>query len=63
MSFKIKDKTVFITVRSIIVLLLVVTLCILVLWDSDDKYIKLFETTLLIAVGYLFGRGEIDKQD
>lgn len=63
MSFKIKDKTIFITVRSIIVLIMIVTLCVLVLWDKDTTYNKLFESVLLIAVGYIFGRGETDKTE
>lgn len=63
MSFKIKDKTIFITVRSIIVLIMIVTLCVLVLWDKDITYNKLFESVLLIAVGYIFGRGETDKTE
>ena len=63
MSFKIKDKTIFITVRSIIVLIMTVTLCVLALWDRDTKYDKLFESVLLIAVGYIFGRGETDKNE
>lgn len=63
MSFKIKDKTIFITVRSIIVLIMVVTLCVLVLWDKESSYNKLFESVLLIAVGYIFGRGETDKTE
>lgn len=63
MSFKIKDKTIFITVRSIIVLIMIVTLCVLVLWDKESTYNKLFESVLLIAVGYIFGRGETDKTE
>lgn len=63
MSFKIKDKTIFITIRSIIVLVMIVTLCVLVLFDNNTEYGKLFESTLLIAVGYIFGRGEIDKTE
>lgn len=43
MSFKIKDKTIFITVRSIIVLIMIVTLCVLVLWGNETSYNKLFE--------------------
>ena len=63
MSFKLKDKTIFITVRSIIVLIMTITLCVLALWDRDAKYDKLFESVLLIAVGYIFGRGETDKTE
>lgn len=63
MSFKIKDKTIFITVRSIIVLIMIVTLCVLVLWGNEPSYNKLFESVLLIAVGYIFGRGETDKTE
>lgn len=63
MSFKLKDKTIFITVRSIIVLIMIVTLCVLVLWDKESAYNKLFESVLLIAVGYIFGRGETDKTE
>ena len=63
MSFKIKDKTIFITVRSIIVLIMVITLCVLVLWGNETSYNKLFESVLLIAVGYIFGRGETDKTE
>lgn len=63
MSFKIKDKTIFITIRSIIVLVMIITLCVLVLFDNNSEYNKLFESTLLIAVGYIFGRGEIDKTE
>lgn len=63
MSFKIKDKTIFITVRSIIVLIMIVTLCVLVLWGNETSYNKLFESVLLIAVGYIFGRGETDKTE
>lgn len=63
MSFKLKDKTIFITVRSIIVLIMIVTLCVLVLWDKESTYNKLFESVLLIAVGYIFGRGETDKTE
>lgn len=63
MSFKLKDKTIFITVRSIIVLIMIVTLCVLVLWDRESTYNKLFESVLLIAVGYIFGRGETDKTE
>lgn len=61
MSFRIKDKTIFITVRSIIITMLVATLCVLVLWDKDESYMKLFESVLLIAVGFWFGRGETDE--
>lgn len=63
MSFKLKDKTIFITVRSIIVLIMVITLCVLVLWRNETSYNKLFESVLLIAVGYIFGRGETDKTE
>lgn len=63
MSFKLKDKTIFITVRSIIVLIMVITLCVLVLWGNETSYNKLFESVLLIAVGYIFGRGETDKTE
>lgn len=63
MSFKLKDKTIFITVRSIIVLIMIVTLCVLVLWNKETTYNKLFESVLLIAVGYIFGRGETDKTE
>jgi hypothetical protein len=63
MSFKIKDKTIFITVRSIIVLIMIITLCVLVLWSNETSYNKLFESVLLIAVGYIFGRGETDKNE
>jgi hypothetical protein len=63
MSFKIKDKTIFITVRSIIVLIMIITLCVLVLWGNETSYNKLFESVLLIAVGYIFGRGETDKTE
>lgn len=63
MSFKLKDKTIFITVRSIIVLIMIVTLCVLVLWGNETSYNKLFESVLLIAVGYIFGRGETDKTE
>lgn len=58
MSFKIKDKIINIAVRSIIVIILVTTLCLLVLWDRGDNYSKVFESVLLIATGYMFGRGE-----
>lgn len=61
MSFRIKDKTIFITVRSIIITMLVATLCVLVLSDKDESYMKLFESVLLIAVGFWFGRGETDE--
>lgn len=63
MSFKLKDKTIFITVRSIIVLIMIITLCVLVLWGNETSYNKLFESVLLIAVGYIFGRGETDKTE
>jgi hypothetical protein len=58
MSFKIKDKIINIAVRSLIVIILVITLCVLVLWDKGENYSKVFESVLLIATGYLFGRGE-----
>lgn len=58
MSFKIKDKIINIAVRSIIVIILITTLCLLVLWDRGDNYSKVFESVLLIATGYMFGRGE-----
>lgn len=63
MSFKIKDKTIFITIRGIIVLILTVTLCILVLWERGDNYTKLFESVCLLALGFLFGKGEIDSDN
>ena len=63
MSFKIKDKTIFITVRSRVVLIMITTLCVLVLFGADASYSKLFESTLLIVVGYIFGRGETDKTE
>ena len=62
MSFKIKDKVINIAVRSLIVLVLVVTLCILVLGDRAECYNKVFESVLLIAIGYMFGRGESDDE-
>jgi hypothetical protein len=58
MSFKIKDKIINIAVRSLIVIILIITLCVLVLWDKGENYSKVFESVLLIATGYLFGRGE-----
>lgn len=61
MSFRIKDKTIFITVRSIIITMLISTLCVLVLWEKNESYMKLFESVLLIAVGFWFGRGETDE--
>ena len=61
MSFKLKDKTIFITVRSIIITMLISTLCVLVLREKNESYMKLFESVLLIAVGFWFGRGETDE--
>ena len=63
MSFKLKDKVINIAVRSLIVLVLVVTLCILMLGDKAESYNKEFESVLLIAIGYMFGRGESDDPD
>lgn len=63
MSFKFKDKIINIAVRSLIVLLLVLTLCVLVLYDRSDSYDKIFENVLLIATGYMFGRGESDDDN
>lgn len=63
MSFKIKDKTIFITIRSIIVLVLTVTLCLLVLWERSPDYTKLFESVCLLALGFLFGKGEGENND
>ena len=66
MSFKFKDKIINIAVRSIIVILLIMTLCILVIYDrydGADKYNKTFESVLLIATGYMFGRGESDDDN
>ena len=63
MSFKFKDKIINIAVRSLIVLLLVLTLCVLVLYDRSDNYNKIFESVLLIATGYMFGRGESDDDN
>ena len=63
MSFKFKDKIINIAVRSIIVLLLIMTLCVLVLYDRSDSYNKIFESVLLIATGYMFGRGESDDDN
>lgn len=63
MSFKFKDKIINIAVRSLIVLLLVLTLCVLVLYDRSDSYNKIFENVLLIATGYMFGRGESDDEN
>ena len=63
MSFKFKDKVINIAVRSLIVLVLVVTLCILVLGDRAESYNKAFESVLLIAIGYMFGRGESDDDN
>lgn len=58
MSFKIKDKMIYITVRSVAVLILVCTLCVLVLCDRGESYTKTFESVLLLAVGFWFGKGE-----
>ena len=58
MSFKIKDKMIYITVCSVAVLILVCTLCVLVLWDRGDSYTKTFESVLLLAVGFWCGKGE-----
>lgn len=63
MSFKFKDKIINIAVRSLIVVLLVLTLCVLVLYDRSDSYNKIFESVLLIATGYMFGRGESDDDN
>lgn len=63
MSFKLKDKVINIAVRSLIVIILVVTLCILVLGDRAESYNKVFESVLLIAIGYMFGRGESDDEN
>lgn len=63
MSFKFNDKIINIAVRSLIVLLLVLTLCVLVLYDRSDSYNKIFESVLLIATGYMFGRGESDDDN
>lgn len=63
MSFKFKDKIINIAVRSLIVVLLVLTLCVLVLYDRSDSYNKIFESVLLIATGYMFGRGESDDEN
>lgn len=63
MSFKFKDKIINIAIRSLIVLLLVLTLCVLVLYDRSDSYNKIFESVLLIATGYMFGRGESDDDN
>lgn len=63
MSFKLKDKVINIAVRSLIVIILVVTLCVLVLGDRGENYNKVFESVLLIAIGYLFGRGESDDDN
>lgn len=63
MSFRFKDKTFNIAVRSLIVLILILTLCVLVLYDRADSYNKIFESVLLIATGYMFGRGESDDEN
>lgn len=63
MSFRFKDKTFNIAVRSLIVLILILTLCVLVLYDRADSYNKIFESVLLIATGYMFGRGESDDDN
>lgn len=63
MSFKIKDKTIFITIRSIIVFILTVTLCLLVLWERNEEYSKLFGNICLLALGFLFGKGENDSDN
>lgn len=63
MSFRFKDKNFNIAVRSLIVLILILTLCVLVLYDRADSYNKIFESVLLIATGYMFGRGESDDDN
>lgn len=65
MSFKIKDKTITITLMSIITLIVIVVFSILVLCDTTDKYTETFKNIVLVVVGSFFNNpfstGEKEK--
>ncbi|MCQ2088080.1 MAG: hypothetical protein MJZ37_08490 [Bacilli bacterium] len=54
MSFKIKDKTITITLMSIITLIVIVVFSILVLCDTKDTYTETFKNIVLVVVGSFF---------
>lgn len=64
MSFKIKDKTITITLMSIITLIVVVVFSILVLADNDDTYTETFKNIVLVVIGSFFNNpfAQSDKE-
>lgn len=64
MSFKIKDKTITITLMSIITLIVIVVFSILVLCDNDDTYTETFKNIVLVVVGSFFNNpfAQSDKE-
>ena len=53
MSFKLKEKTIYLSLISLISVILVVTFAVLVLTDTAS-YTDTFKSVLLLVIGYLF---------
>lgn len=53
MSFKIKDKTIYMSLVSIVTLILTVTFCILT-FNNEREYAESFKTVIALVIGYFF---------
>ena len=59
MSFKVKDKTVYLSLMSLIALTIVVTFC-LVVYQNPAEYSETLKMVLMLVIGSLF---KIDNGD
>lgn len=67
MSFSIKGKTVFLSLISLITLIITITFCVMVIIDSVT-YGETFKNVMLVVIGFFFNqertiKKEYDKND
>lgn len=57
MSFKIKDKTVYLSLMSLVTVIFAVIYCILALNDNSGTYTETTKNIVLVIVGAFFNNG------
>lgn len=62
MSFQIKGKTVFLSLISLITLIITITFCVMVIIDSNT-YGETFKNVMLVVIGFFFNQERIIKRE
>ena len=57
MSFKIKDKTVYLSLMSLVTVIFAIIYCILALNDNSGTYTETTKNIVLVIVGAFFNNG------